>query len=363
MVKKIVMLVKRIIKNKIRQFYPDSKVVNKLSKKLTHEQKVKNIILMDIPTNGNLGDQALVYAAKEFIRSNMSSTEINIIEVPNNEINSSIKFLSKNLDENDIVVWNGGGNLGTIYPTAELSRWSAFRAFKKQQIIMFPQSVFYSSHENKFLDKSIYFYNNKSNLSVYLREKRSFDFFSKNFSVNKIELVPDIVFFLENKLPINIPNAQNRNGIITLLRRDKEKSKFDNEKLIGLLSEIDSVTQSDTYIDNIQVGNLNRNKLLADKWREIAKHKLVVTDRLHGVIFAYLTKTPVLVIPNNNWKIESTCETWLSSASSVEILGLNELTDSLVSSKVIKLMRTQAQYLNLSSNFKPLADEIKEVGK
>lgn len=363
MVKKIVMLIKRILKNKVRQLFPDPKVVNKLGKKIIHQPKVKNIVLMDLPTNGNLGDQALVYAAKEFIRSNISFTAINVVEIPNNEINSSLKFLSKNLDSNDVIIWNGGGNLGTIYPTAELSRWDAFRAFKKQQIIMFPQSVFYSSRGKRFLEKSVNFYNNKSNLSVYLREKHSFDFFSNNFSVNKTELVPDIVFFLENKLPISIPSTQDRDGIITLLRRDKEKSDFDNNKLINLLSKIDTVNQSDTYLDNIQVGNLNRNQLLTDKWEEISQHKLVVTDRLHGVIFAYLTKTPVLVIPNNNWKIESTWKTWLSSAPSIEILGLNEMTDSVISSKVKKLIAEKANYLDISSNFKPLADEIKKIGK
>ncbi|MFP1609959.1 polysaccharide pyruvyl transferase family protein [Leuconostoc suionicum] len=363
MVKKIVMLVKRIIKNKIRQFFPDPKIVNKLSKKLTNQHGVKNIILMDLPTNGNLGDQALVYAAKEFIHSNISTTEINIIEVPNNEINSSIKFLSENLRSTDIVVWNGGGNLGTIYPTAELSRWATFKALRMQQVIMFPQSVFYNPLAKKFLNTSVHFYNNKANLSVYLREKNSYDFFSKNFSVAQIELVPDIVFSLENKLPINISEIQNRNGIITLLRRDKEKSDFDNDKLITLLSKVDSVTQSDTYIDNIEVSNSNRNQLLVDKWTEIAQHKLVVTDRLHGVIFAYLTKTPALVIPNNNWKIESTYETWLSGAPFIEILGLNEMTDYAISSKVEKLMSMQPHYLKISSNFEPLVEKIEEIGK
>lgn len=363
MERRTAMLVKRIIKNKIRQFFPDPTIVDKISKKFNNQNGVTNVVFMDLPTNGNLGDQALVYAAKKFILDNIADAKINIIEIPNNEINSSIKFLKEHLRLTDIVIWNGGGNLGTIYPTAELSRWATFEALKEQQIIMFPQSVFYNPNEKMFLNMSKHFYNKKSNLSVYLREKQSFEFFSENFSVNQVQLVPDIVFSLENNLPVQLPEAQDRSGIITLLRRDKEKVEFDNDKLISWLADIDSVTQSDTYIDEIEVGISNRNTLLADKWTEIAQHKLVVTDRLHGVIFAYLTKTPVLVIPNSNWKIKSTYETWLSQAPFIEILSLDEVTDDVISTKVKNLLNVQPKYLNISSNFEPLAEKIKEIGK
>lgn len=349
------MLVWQRMRNKIRQLLPKRDVEFNLKGKFS--DKHDNIILIDLPTNGNLGDQALVYATEKFIKD-VISNDINLVEISNAEINSSIKFLKKSLTLNDLIIWNGGGNIGTLYPSAELSRWNMFKIFPDQYIIMFPQSVYFSLSKIRFLKKSIYEYERKKNLSIYLRERKSFQFFKNNFSVSKLELVPDIVFYLENKMPIQINSKQQRTGIITLLRNDIEKNNFDNESLIELLSNFDNVTQSDTFIDDIVVDSENREKLLIKKWEEIAKYKLVVTDRLHGAIFAYLTKTPVLILPNNNWKIQSTVETWLSSVESVHLLQLDNFNDKIIFNEIDKLINTPADYVNISSNFDNLKNEI-----
>ena len=45
-----------------------------------------------------------------------------------------------------------------------------------------------------------------------------------------------------------------------------------------------------------------------DKFKDFQKSELVITDRLHGMIFCYITKTPCIVMPNNNHKILMTYE-------------------------------------------------------
>ena len=37
----------------------------------------------------------------------------------------------------------------------------------------------------------------------------------------------------------------------------------------------------------------------------------MITDRLHGMIFAAITGTPCVVLQNNNHKIKATYESWL----------------------------------------------------
>lgn len=355
-------LIVRRLKNKIRQLLPEHKIVQNLENTFKNNKDITSVVLMDLPTNGNLGDQALVYATKKFILQKIDGP-INLIEIPNTDINSSLLFLRRKLKVNDVVIWNGGGNLGTIYPTAEFSRWSTFKILKNWRIIMFPQSVFFDSNKKTFLKKSVRFYRKKKDLSVYLREQKSFDSFSKNFALDNVSLVPDIVFSLENNLPIKLPDSDKRSGIITLLRNDKEKSSFDNQKLISLLSKFDTVVQSDTYIDDVYVNDKNRDSLLIDKWEEIARHRLVVTDRLHGVIFAYLTKTPALVIPNNNWKIESTYETWLQDVKSIDILDVNTMNDKIIQSKIELLMKANPEYINVAQYFDQLSREVNMIGK
>jgi pyruvyl transferase EpsI len=40
---------------------------------------------------------------------------------------------------------------------------------------------------------------------------------------------------------------------------------------------------------------------------------MVVTDRLHGMIFAAITNTPCIAMGNINGKVKSVYETWLSN--------------------------------------------------
>ena len=107
------MLVWQRMRNKIRQLLPKRDVEFNLKRKFS--DKHDNIILIDLPTNGNLVDQALVYATEKFIKD-VISNDINLVEISNAEINSSIKFLKKSLTLNDLIIWNGGGNIGTLYP-------------------------------------------------------------------------------------------------------------------------------------------------------------------------------------------------------------------------------------------------------
>jgi pyruvyl transferase EpsI len=48
------------------------------------------------------------------------------------------------------------------------------------------------------------------------------------------------------------------------------------------------------------------------KLDEFAKSKLVITDRLHGMIFSAITGTPCIVFANSNGKVEAEYQ-WIQS--------------------------------------------------
>jgi exopolysaccharide biosynthesis predicted pyruvyltransferase EpsI len=347
----------RKIKNRLRQQFPNKLVVSKFEKELVKNRP--KVIFMDVPTNGNLGDQALVYAGEKYLQNLFPNLEI--IEVANDEINSSLKQFKKNENSFKSIIWNGGGNIGTLYPTAELSRWDAFKKLRKKEFIVFPQSVYFSNDKfgKRFLKKSNYFYTLPEHISVFLREKKSYDFFVKKYAIekSKVNLVPDIVFSLESKM--DIEDGQQREGILTLLRSDKEKGLEDTKHYVNLLKEKGYlVEEGDTFIEGIKVSRSERNKLLKNFWKRMAKKELIVTDRLHGMIFAYLTKTPALVFQNNNWKIRSTYDTWLKDCNFIEMADINK--GNFV--KQIEYLKKQnTDYLNLSSEFEPLSNVLRSA--
>ncbi|WP_423202829.1 polysaccharide pyruvyl transferase family protein [Morganella morganii] len=63
-------------------------------------------------------------------------------------------------------------------------------------------------------------------------------------------------------------------------------------------------------------------------WTKFSNSKLVVTDRLHGMIFAFITNTPCLVIRNSNHKIEETYKNWISNFNYIKLINDQEVNIS-----------------------------------
>src|SRR5699024_1734022 len=64
---------------------------------------------------------------------------------------------------------------------------------------------------------------------------------------------------------------------------------------------------SDTVIDANFEGEI-RKKYLERKFKEFSTSKLVVTDRLHGMIFSLITGTPCIAFDNISKKVSGVYE-------------------------------------------------------
>ena len=90
------------------------------------------------------------------------------------------------------------------------------------------------------------------------------------------------------------------------MRKDVEKNLTDEkiEEIISIAQESDEhIKFTDTVVD-YNISTKDRKKEVSQKLEEFSKAKLVITDRLHGMVFAYLTATPCIVFSNYNYKVE-----------------------------------------------------------
>lgn len=278
-----------------------------------------SVFILDEPSHGNIGDQAIAYAESSFIKKNFPKMEI--FEFTEDEILKKIKKIKKIIRNEDIIILHGGGNLGTLYIQYEEIRRFIIKKFPNNKIIIFPQSVFFENTKagKKELAISRRIYNNHDHLSIIAREPKSYNLMKKYFDKTNIFITPDIVFSLKIK-----NKFIKREGIITLLREDKEKSDIrELDNIISRLQNDYKVTKSDTHLGDKYLKRIdytNRKKILENKWAEISQHQLVITDRLHGMIFSVITKTPCIVFPNNNHKISETYKKYLSESTSIVFL-------------------------------------------
>lgn len=285
----------------------------------------RRVLLLDTPVHGNLGDQAIAYAESQILEQ----CHIRWFETLAVDFSGCEGMYAALTPSRRTVLVTGGGFLGSLWPGEEYRVRRILQAYKKNKVIILPQTVYFdmdSEAGRLFFEESKRLYSAHPNLTVFLREKHSFDFMQKNMPDVHIELAPDMVTYLHPTLPSIV-----RKGVLLCLRGDKEStlSPCDREKLLAVLrQEFSSVRITDTVIDR-PVTPKRRLKELTEKWTEFAGAELVVTDRLHGMIFAAITGTPCIVVDSKSPKVKG-CYDWITGLGYIWLLNdmdeLRELT-------------------------------------
>lgn len=249
---------------------------------------------------GNLGDVAITFAQKKFIQEN---SVFRVIEIPISKSPEGLWFVSRSIKTDDIVTTVGGGNMGDLYDQIEYIRQLVVKFFPDNRIISFPQTFHFSetSQGQKALGKACKVYNSHKDIHIFARENVSYQLMKKYFKKVNIYLTPDIVFSLGKE-----SSQKERSGAVFCLRNDKEKHLTEeqlNLLKMGVIKHFDIVSFYDTHINKKKMGVEEKERELQKLLDVFRSAELVITDRLHGMIFCYITNTPCLVIQNNNHKI------------------------------------------------------------
>ncbi|MFQ6836286.1 MAG: polysaccharide pyruvyl transferase family protein [Thomasclavelia spiroformis] len=282
-----------------------SKVKNIDQKEIIFCNKNPRVFIIGESDNGNIGDLAITRAHYQMIKKNVNENT-QIIRILYSNFWEYFNFLKKNIRSCDLITIPGGGNIGDVYIEAESIRQIIINEFKNNEIIIFPSTIFFSdkSSTNELYKRSLKIYNSHRNLTIYAREKYSFDILRSLYSNAKIHLVPDIVF----KYKFNNKEIKRENKVLLCLRNDTEK-KITSEETQALLKTCDQkflkTIHTDTFIENVYaVEDSYRDLIINKKLKEFSTAKLIITDRLHGMVLSYITKTPCIVFANYNYKIK-----------------------------------------------------------
>ena len=229
------------------------------------------------------------------------------------------------INKEDIIIITGGGNFG-LYHFIVKEYVNIINCFPNNHIIFFPCSVFFSKKIRLKYSKYLYSFNHHKSLVFFIRDLASFNLSKTLFHSSKIYLVPDIV----TRLNLNFldDSSSNRSGILLILRNDQELLlKKKNHEFIKKLAqkyfkkdinEIDSGKPNLPKGSNIINETFNFIKLIKSK-------KLVITDRLHGMIFSIITSTPVIALGNSYHKVQSSYYSWFYNISNTFFIKKEEL--------------------------------------
>ena len=308
----------------------------------------KRIYLFGIPVHGNLGDQAILISELKFLDDNFKDYKIILVE---SNIVLKFNLLLKKLIGKSLILISGGGFLGSLWMEEEKMFRKTIQNFPNNTIIVLPQTIYFSNDDYglKILNDSKKIYSSHKNLYICCREIYSHDFMKKEFENCSTLLIPDMVLKLNGTI-----NKNYEDRILFCIRRDKEKVEYNFKELESYLNDY-AFDYTDMVIDK-NIYWFNRNKIITSKIEQFSRYKLVITDRLHGMIFSLLAGTPCLVYENKSYKIKGVYK-WINHIKTVKLYNKNTITKDL--SNLLHSERYKYSEKEMSQNYNKLIELIK----
>lgn len=304
------------IKLKLIDFSLKNKRIQEINlSNYSNKPKIYIFLGTDYP---NLGDHALTLAHKQFLEYNFPGYEV--IEFSVDRTLDAVEFLKKSITSRDLITIKGGGNIGIEYFREELLRRKIINTFDSNTIVLFPQTVYFPDTKigiREFVN-TIETFKQRDNIYVFVRDLKSYSLLKKE-KMKNIFLVPDIVFSMNENTQGSIKTNQKK--VLLCLRNDREKSKdrLESSWIRKTLEDRGySVEITDTVVD-FDVNKQNREKVLSEKLTDFSNSSIVITDRLHGMIFSYICKTPCLVLETYNHKVTGQYE-WIQESNAVNLI-------------------------------------------
>lgn len=278
------------------------------------------IAYLDYPVYANIGDILIMKGTERFFTDNKLNVTFR---------SSNVGFnYKRKFSRNTILVLQGGGNFGDLYPEFQNFRESIIQKYKNNRIIILPQTIFFKKQAN--LERAAAVCSQHPDLHIFLRDKHSMQFSKESIHPNSY-LLPDMSHAL-------YPITSNRpNGInwLYLLRTDNERCNEANchpqegdlttdwFQILSLWEKIKVFTIIGFHLLNKTGNILPAQSLwyrLTDELIEkvialFLKHSTIVTSRLHGHILACLLEMPNILLDNSYAKNKWYYDTWTLKVS------------------------------------------------
>lgn len=265
--------------------------------------------LVMTPRYRNYGDQLIAFSELRLLEE--AGVE-NVIEVPYEDCDLLGNGVAKLVGELDAVLFTGGGYLGDLWPGLEHAAESILSSLSpRNRVLFFPESVYCSNGRVCESSFSRALAPTSANAAVCVRERPSYERLSGCLPGSWLSLLPDVGLFVRRSdLMAHVPQRNGRRALVCI-RHDKENlqsATFGVELTAALNRAGMDIRAIDTHDPKGELDPGERKVALAALAEEFGKASLVVTNRLHGMIFAMIMGTPCVALDNVSRKVSGVAE-------------------------------------------------------
>ena len=285
-----------------------------------------DFVFLELPYYTNIGDTLIWQGTEDFLKT-----------IPHNCLYrcSFDTFEYEPFDSDVVILLQGGGNFGDLYPRHNAFRNKIIKLYPNNRIIILPQTVYYKG--SRMLANDPIVMRQHNDLYICARDQYSFDFLKRFRFGSNILLVPDMAFCIDfsKQQDAILPQTER---VLLFKRIDKEKVNTNHivpEQYNGLIDIKDWVGYETVTDDFAILKNLIKEKRFAEAdtyaintymptrvkegIRMISSYKLVYSNRLHGSILSILLGKEVTIIDNSYGKNAQFYDTWLTGVPTIHI--------------------------------------------
>jgi pyruvyl transferase EpsI len=303
-----------------------------------------------------MGDYAIALAERRFFEEFFPDNTL--IEVTMPDWKDYETEYKKIVSERDILCISGGGYIGDMWQSGGVLK-EIVSAFPNNIKFLLPNTLTYINNDEETMKIDARFYSAQNNLYIFARDENSYcKLLEYQYRQNdQIALFPDMALLL-NFTGNDIPD---RNGVILCFRQDKEKAcsddTIDTIKKILVNNEI-LFFEPDIHLYRT-VKRKDGESELQKKLSEFSQAKLVITDRLHGMIFAAITGTPCIAFDNSTGKVAGVY-LWIQKLPYIKLVSEEEISEGIIR-EALSFMACKYENNEIQEHMRRMAKLIKDV--
>ena len=309
--------------------------------------KFDRCALLDHPNHSNIGDN-LIWLGEVFYLKRELGVDI---AYACDSKNFSAQEMEERAGKSPILL-HGGGNLGDLWTFYQKFRESIIQKYRDRPIFILPQTIYFKDPAN--IQPVADIFNAHGNLTIFVRDDRSYEIATTHFQNCRIVKSPDAAFeMVDMPGPALAPPC--RNVPLYLARKDREANQayaIDRLNVPDLVADdwgnhiyhYTPTSRAWTPAERLHVTWENKRQWISRQlWKffhpyasaldgsydpqahrkswvfmhhgifQLLRYRPIIANRLHGHILCVLLGVPHVLLPNTYYKNESFYQAWTAN--------------------------------------------------